>query len=121
LKEELVEFQPTQNHPVVDLKTSPTLNSSLYSQSQQQHKIGQPSEQISFSLDDITGDVDHIQSSLDNIRELMFDNLPHGTSIEDLFGEDNGLLIPLLQSVSNNDQTASSLLGDIQEQQAMTG
>jgi len=50
----------------------------------------------------------------------MFDNLPDGTSIEDLFGEDNALLIPLLQAASNNDQTANLLLENIQEQNAMT-
>jgi hypothetical protein len=121
LKQELLEFPNTfQQNPVDDLKISPTLNSSLHFPSHQDHKIAPPSEQVSFSLDDITGDVDHIQSSLDNIRELMFDNLPDGTSIEDLFGEDNALLIPLLQAASNNDQTANLILENIQEQNAMT-
>lgn len=59
-----------------------------------------------FSLDDVTGDVHHIQSSLDNIRDFMFDNLPHGTTIEDLFCDDPVLLSPLLQTniLNDNDQ-----------------
>jgi hypothetical protein len=122
LKQEQIDipntFQQTQHHPIDDLKTSPT----LYSHTQQQHKIGQPPEQVSFSLDDITGDVDHIQSSLDNIRDLMFDGLPDGTSIEDLFGEDHGLLSPLLHVVSNNNNQADNLLlQSLQEQQPLTG
>ena len=98
----------------------PTLNSTLTSQDQQEPKIESPTEQVSFSLDDITGDVDHIQSSLDNIRDFMFDNLPDGTSIVDLFGDDNGLLSPLLQSTSNDDQTTNSLLENKQEQKPST-
>ncbi|UJR36288.1 hypothetical protein I4U23_029017 [Adineta vaga] len=80
----------------------------------------QPTEQLSFSLDDITGDVDHIQSSLDNIRDLMFDNLPDGTSIEDLFGADNDLLSPLLHSTSTNDQTPNLLLENMKDQKVLT-
>jgi hypothetical protein len=71
-----------------------------------------PSENIPFSLDDITGDVDHIQSSLDNIRELMFDNLPDGTTIEDLFCDDHALLSPLL---TNTVQTTNILSDNTQD------
>ncbi len=70
------------------------------------------SENIPFSLDDVTGDVDHIQSSLDNIRELMFDNLPDGTTIEDLFCDDHVLLSPLL---TNNGQTTNILNDNTQD------
>ncbi|CAF0825869.1 unnamed protein product [Rotaria sordida] len=125
LKEEHIEFpnafQQNQHNPIDELETSPTLNSTLYSQNQQANKIDPPSAQISFSLDDITGDVDHIQSSLDSIRELMFDNLPEGTSIEDLFGDDNGLLLPLLQSTTNDNQTGNLLLENLPEQTSNTG
>ncbi len=116
LKEEQIDL-PQTLQTNNDLQASPT----LYSQTQQQHKIGQPSEQLSFSLDDITGDVDHIQSSLDNIRELMFDHLPDGTSIEDLFGEDNAFLSPLLQTISDNISTGNPLLENLQDQKPMTG
>ncbi|CAF0922106.1 unnamed protein product [Rotaria sp. Silwood1] len=125
LKEEQIEypntFEPSQHNLIDDLKTSPTLNSTLYTQNQQQYKIHPPAEQINFSLDDITGDVDHIQSSLDNIRELMFDNLPEGTSIEDLFGADNGLLSPLLQSTTNDNPIENLLLQNLSEQTSNTG
>lgn len=122
LKEEQIDFPNTfqrNSSPTLnELKTSPT----LYSQTQAQNKISQPTEQLSFNLDDITGDVDHIQSSLDNIRELMFDSLPDGASIEDLFGVDNGLLSPLLKSTSidnstENLQDQKPLLGDHQSNQ----
>ena len=76
---------------------------------------------MSFSLSDISGDVDHIQSSLENIRDLMFDHLPDGTSIEDLFGEDNGLLSPLLEAVGNDPETANLLLENLQEQKLAAG
>jgi hypothetical protein len=46
----------------------------------------------------------------------MFDNLPDGTSIEDLFGADNGLLSPLLHSTSTNDETPNLLLESIKDQ-----
>ncbi|CAF2400050.1 unnamed protein product [Rotaria sp. Silwood2] len=125
LKEEHIEFPNTfqQNQPnsIDELRTSPTLNSTLYSQNQQQNKIDPPTEQLSFSLDDITGDVDNIQSSLDNIRELMFDNLPEGTSIEGLFDEDSGLLSPLLQSTTNGHPVENLLLESLPEQTPNTG
>jgi hypothetical protein len=56
-------------------------------------------------LDDVTGDVHHIQTTLDNIRELMFDNLPDGTTIEDLFCDDHVLLSPLLTTNILTDNT----------------
>ncbi len=56
-------------------------------------------------MDDITGDVHHIQTTLDNIRELMFDNLPDGTTIEDLFCDDHVLLSPLLTTNILTDNT----------------
>ena len=63
-------------------------------------------------MDDITGDVHHIQTSLDNIRELMFDNLPDGTTIEDLFCDDHVLLSPLL---TTNGQTTNILTDNIEQ------
>ncbi len=48
----------------------------------------------------------------------MFDHLPDGTSIEDLFGEDHGLLSPLLHP---NNQSDNLLLSNLQEQQPLTG
>jgi len=58
---------------------------------------------------------------LDNIRELMFDSLPDGASIEDLFGEDHQLLSPLLESTSNNDPTTNLFLENLQDQKPVTG
>ena len=72
---------------------------------------------MSFSLSDITGDVDHIQTSLDSIRDLMFEHLPEDASINDLFAGDNNLLSPLLQSVAND----KTLLENIQDQNLNTG
>lgn len=95
------------------------MNATLYADNQKQHPIGQSLAPLSFSLDDITGDVDHIQSNLDNIRELIFDKLPDGTSIEDFFGEDLELISPLLQSVVNNDEASNLLLQAIKEQKPM--
>lgn len=76
------------------------LNPSIYPDETQQKQVQlvNASESTPLSLNDLTGDVDHIQTSLDNIRELMFDNLPDGTSIEDLFGDEHSLLSPLLQN-----------------------
>jgi hypothetical protein len=51
----------------------------------------------------------------------MFDSLPDGASIEDLFGEDHQLLSPLLQSTSNNDPTTNLLLENLQDQKPVTG
>ncbi|CAF3329087.1 unnamed protein product [Rotaria socialis] len=122
LKEEQIEFPNVfQSSHADEFKISPTLNSTLYPQTPQELKLDTPSEQLSFSLDDITGDVDHIQSSLDNIRELMFETLPDGTSIEDLFGEDNGLLSPLLQSTTNDNQTEDLLLENLSDSTILTG
>ncbi|CAF4355614.1 unnamed protein product [Rotaria magnacalcarata] len=122
LKEEQIEFPNVfQSSHADEFKPSPTLNSTLYPETQQELQLDTPSEQISFSLDDITGDVDHIQSSLDNIRELMFETLPDGTSIEDLFGEDNGLLSPLLQSTTNDNQTEDLLLENLSDSTLLTG
>lgn len=60
------------------------------------------------SVDDITGDVDHIQSSLENIRDLMFESLPEDTrSIDSLFDEENEILLPLLTPAETpTDQSA---------------
>ncbi|CAF4699585.1 unnamed protein product, partial [Rotaria socialis] len=122
LKEEQIEFPNVfQSSHADEFKISPTLNSTLYPQTPQELKLDTPSEQLSFSLDDITGDVDHIQSSLDNIRELMFETLPDGTSIEDLFGEDNGLLSPLLQSTTNDNQTEDLLLENLSDSTILAG
>lgn len=91
---------------------------SSYSEGQHQHKIGgQPDDQLSFSLSDITGDVDHIQSSLDNIRDLMFEHLPENASLDDLFDDENNILSPLLQSVV----TDKTLLENAQDQKLNTG
>lgn len=95
----LDDFQPTQ---------------AAYSEAQHQHKIGgQPNDPSTFSLTDITGDVDHIQSSLDNIRDLMFEHIPEGSSLDDLFGEDNGLLSTLLH-------TDNPLLESLHDQKLMS-
>ncbi|CAF4170516.1 unnamed protein product [Rotaria sp. Silwood2] len=104
------------NFPNTFHQKSSTLNSSIYSNNNnnnnniKQSKVIQsanPSETlVPFSLHDITGDVNHIQTSLDNIRELMFDNLPDSTTIEDLFCDDHVLLSPLL---TNNSQTTNIL------------
>ena len=59
------------------------------------------SNNVGFSLDEFTGHVDNIQTSLDNIREFMFNKLPDGSMIEDLFDDENVLLSPLLPSSSN--------------------
>lgn len=80
-------------------KAAPTLASVLFSPSQEAPKLGQSAQPLSFSLDDITGDVDHIQTSLDNIRDFMFESLPDNTSLEDLFGENSELLSPLLHAM----------------------
>jgi hypothetical protein len=84
----------------LDFPKRPTLHSSI------------SSESIPFSLDDITGDVDHIQSSLDNIRELMFDNLPDGTTIEDLFCDDHALLSPLQTTNILTDNTQQTKMNN---------
>jgi hypothetical protein len=61
-----------------------------------------PSGADSFCLDEFTGDVHHIQTSLDNIRDLMFDKLSDSsTTIDDLFGVENVLLSPSLPTTSN--------------------
>ena len=108
MKEEQIDF-PNSSQP-----NSSTLNSSVYSDNKQE-KLIQPtdlSETAPFSLHDITGDVDQIQTSLDNIRELIFDNLPDGTTIEELFCDDSVLLSPLL---TNNNQTTNILTDNTQE------
>jgi hypothetical protein len=51
----------------------------------------------------------------------MFDHLPDEPSIDDLFGEDNGLLSPLLQSTSNNNPTGNLLLETLQDQKSSLG
>lgn len=51
----------------------------------------------------------------------MFENLPDGTSIDDLFCADNGLLSPLLQSTSNGNPTENLILENIQHQTPATG
>jgi hypothetical protein len=76
---------------------------------------------LQHSINDLTDHVDHIQSSLDNIRDLMFDSLPEGTSMEDLFGEDHGLLSPILEAASNNNPTANLLLENLQDQKLISG
>jgi hypothetical protein len=103
MKEEQIDFP---NSFQQKLSKSSTLNSSMYPE-----KLNS-SESIPFSLDDITGDVHHIQTSLDNIRELMFDNLPDGTTIEDLFCDDHVLLSPLL---TTNSQTTNILTDNTQQ------
>jgi len=103
LKEEQIDFP---NSFQQKLSKSSTLHSSMYPE-----KLNS-SESIPFSLDDITGDVHHIQTSLDNIRELMFDNLPDGTTIEDLFCDDHVLLSPLL---TTNSQTTNILTDNTQQ------
>lgn len=55
----------------------------------------------SYSLDQFSTDVENIQSSLDNIRAFMFDKLPEGATIDDLFGEEHVLLSPILPATSN--------------------
>ncbi|CAF5045998.1 unnamed protein product, partial [Rotaria socialis] len=42
-------------------------------------------------------------------------------SIEDLFGEDNGLLSPLLQSTTNDNQTEDLLLENLSDSTILTG
>ena len=60
------------------------------------------SDADSFCLDEFTGDVHHIQNSLDNIRDLMFGKIIDSTTIDDLFGVENVLLPPpSLPSTSN--------------------
>jgi hypothetical protein len=95
------------------LKSS-TLHSTTYADDKQDKllQLTNSSENVPFSLDDITGDVDHIQTSLDNIRELMFDSLPDSTTIEDLFCDDHVLLSPLL---TNNGQTTNILTDNTEE------
>lgn len=82
--------------------------SSIYPNHSKQQIIqsNNSSDSVPFILHDITGDVNHIQTSLDNIRELMFDNLPDTATIEDLFCDDPALLSPLL---ANNGQTTNIL------------
>lgn len=55
----------------------------------------------SFSLDEFSGHVDHIQLSLNNIRDFMFNKLPDGCAITDLFDDEHALLSPLLPPTSN--------------------
>jgi hypothetical protein len=104
LKEEQIDFPTTFHQQPSKIST---LNSTIYPE-----KLNS-SEPVAFSLDDITGDVHHIQTSLDNIRELMFDNLPHGTIIEDLFDDDHVLLSPLL---TTNGQTTNILTDNTQQE-----
>ncbi|CAF0929653.1 unnamed protein product [Adineta ricciae] len=106
----------------ISLKEELIEQPNVYQQAdQQQHKPGLPMGQLSFSLDDITGDVDHIQSSLDNIRDLMFEHLPDGSSIEDLFAGENDLLLPLLHETTTNGQTPNLLLENTKDQRLSTG
>ncbi|CAF5046162.1 unnamed protein product, partial [Rotaria socialis] len=42
-------------------------------------------------------------------------------SIEDLFGEDNGLLSPLLQSTTNDNQTEDLLLENLSDSTILAG
>lgn len=111
--------QPTQAHQLAD---AANLTASLFpdNQAQQQPKMSLLNDPTNFSLDDITGDVDHIQSSLDNIREFMFDNMPDDDTLDDLFGEDHALLSPLLRAVEMSDQTSNLLLPNLQEQKPVT-
>ena len=111
--------QQTQAHQLVDaLTAAPNLAASLFpdNQVQQQPKMSLPNDPNNFSVDDITGDVDHIQSSLDNIREFMFDNMPDDATLDDLFGDDHALLSPLLRAAEMSDQTSNLLLPNPQEQ-----
>ena len=102
-------------NPVDNSKESPTLFV--------QTKVDPLTGQLSFSLDDITGDVDHIQSSLDNIRDFMFDNLPEGATIDDLFEDENGLFSPLLQAAvsENNNSTGNLFLENAHDQKLHSG
>jgi hypothetical protein len=102
---------------------SHALTSSFDSHAQQQQQIptiDQSGESVSFSLDDITDDVDHIQSSLDNIRDFMFDNLPDGTSIDDLFDEDHQLLSPLLNATELSDHTSKAIVDNVHNEKIQT-
>ncbi|CAF3787003.1 unnamed protein product [Rotaria sp. Silwood1] len=110
------------NFPNTYHQKSSTLNTSIYSNNNnnnnnKQSKLHTPTNSsetiVPFSLHDITGDVNHIQTSLDNIRELMFDNLPDSTTIEDLFCDDHVLLSPLL---TNNGQTTNILTDNIHDE-----
>ncbi|CAF2131948.1 unnamed protein product [Rotaria magnacalcarata] len=110
MKAEQLEF-PNSFH-----KKPSTLNSAMYPTNNSQQKtiqLSKPSEPVPFSLHDITGDVNHIQTSLDNIRELMFDSLPDTTTIDDLFCDDHVLLSPLL---ANNSQTTNILTDNTQDE-----
>lgn len=102
-------------NPTDNSKTSPT----LYAHT----KLDPITGQLSFSLDDINGDVDHIQTSLDDIRDLMFDHLPEGANFDDLFGDANGSLSPLLQATSseNNNSTGNLFLENLQDQKLQSG
>ena len=91
LKEEQIDFSPDSFH-----SRESKYNSLIPSST----KLDSIATSVPFSLDDITGDVHHIQSSLDNIREFMFENLPDGTTIEDLFSDDPSLLSPLLSTTN---------------------
>lgn len=51
----------------------------------------------------------------------MFETLPDGTSIEDLFGEENGLLSPLLQSVTHDNQTDNTILTNLPNPKLLNG
>jgi hypothetical protein len=88
------------------MKTNETIDSTS-----EHRSCVNPSEAESFCLDEFIGHVDHIQSSLDHIREFMFNKLSDDTIIDDLFNEEHVLLSPLIPPTSN------LLTNDAQEQQ----
>lgn len=111
--------QPHIDALIDPIKAAPTLAAALFSPNQEAPTLAQTNQPVSFSLDDITGDVDHIQASLDNIRDFMFDSLPEGASIEDLFGENNELLSPLLHAAANPLGNTNQLAANVAEQQLL--
>ena len=99
MKEEQIEIPHTLSNNSIELISN-------YSENQPKHRYESSSPPVRLSVDEITGDVDHIQSSLDNIRNLMFESIPYDGSIGSLFGE-NDLLLPLLTPIDLPDQSAS--------------
>ena len=101
------------------LNNAPTLAPPMLSENQQQ-KISLANDPLNFNVDDITGDVNHIQSSLDNIRDFMFDNMPEDATLDELFGDDHALLSPLLHAAEMADQSSNLFLPNLQEQKPVT-
>ena len=108
MKEEQIELgHPFHLYPESPPRTNGVLN---------KPSLDNSCEPITFSLDEFSGHVDHIQASLNHIRDFMFNKLPDGCAITDLFEDEHVLLSPLLPPTSNlltEDDPAGKAGGDL--------